>query len=362
MKSSQFSRKPKSEEFQHEKPAIRKNKFNWGIVIYASIVIILLFFVVKFLINEVLFVSAEGQVLYKKLDVQLPADVQLLEIYESEGNKINAGDTLFGYMWSEAFNPFKGNTSNFDLAQSDKIDPEWIQKESARVLKDIEQLRIDNQKNRDLLEMYQNRMKKVEEGVYLNVYTVDQLDQIKEKIRTLKANIRSNYAEVRYLRKYIDQLNEKKEQKQAKNSLISSQQYRFNRDTIQKYAEFYQAPMGGALTSVYKNDFEVAGSSEKIMAIYKKKEIIIRAYFNQEDLEYVNKGDQVKIQFPDGSESEGKIERFYRSTYELPKEFQQKNEPTQRRIAADIKPLKKEKLGDWKTYYKMSVKVTKRVY
>jgi len=362
MKSSQFSRKPKSEEFQHEKPAIRKNKFNWGIVIYASIVIILLFFIVKFLINEVLFVSAEGQVLYKKLDVQLPADVQLLEIYESEGNKINAGDTLFGYMWSEAFNPFKRNTSNFADTQSDKIDRGWIQKESNRVMKDIEQLRIDNQKNRDLLEMYQNRMKKVEEGVYLNVYTMDQLDQIKEKIRRLKANIRSKYSEIRYLRKYIDQLNEKKGQKQAINSLLSSQQYRFNRDTIEKYAEFYQAPIGGALTHVFKDNFEVAASSEKIMAIHQKNEIIIRAYFNQEDLEYVNKGDHVNIQFPDGSESVGKLERFYRSTYELPKEFQKKNEPTDRRIAADIKPLKKEKFGDWKTYYKMSVKITKQVY
>lgn len=362
MKSSQFSRKPKSEEFQYEKPAIRKNKFNWGIVIYASIVLILLFFVVRFLINEVLFVSADGQVLYKKLEVQLPADVQLLEIYESEGSKINAGDTLFGYMWSEAFNPFRNNSSRFTTIKQNKIDEEWIQKESARVLKDIEQLRIENQKNRDLLEMYQKRLDKVEEGVYLDVYTVDQLDQIREKIRTFKAEIQSNYSEVRYLRKYIDQLNERKNQKQGRNRLLSSQQYRFNRDTIQKYAEFYRAPMEGSLTHLFKDDYEVALSSEKIMAIHQQQSIIVRAYFKQEDLKYLSEGAEVKIKFPDGTEGKGKIEQFYRATYELPKEFQKKNEPTERRIAADIKPLKTENPGDWKTFYKMGVKVSKQVY
>jgi len=65
------------------------------------------------------------------------------------------------------------------------------------------------------------------------------------------------------------------------------------------------------------------------------------------------------ISFPDGSKSEGLISKFHMNTYELPSEFQNKYEPTKRNIVAEVVPIHRKEINNWKNFYKMNVKVEK---
>ena len=93
------------------------------------------------------------------------------------------------------------------------------------------------------------------------------------------------------------------------------------------------------------------------MTIHNTEKVNIKAYFNQEALPDAVRGTKVKIDFPDGSSSNGFISNISVATYELPSEFQKKYEPTQRSILATVEPQNIEDLEIWKKFYKMNVKV-----
>jgi len=361
MRSSQFNRKPKAEEFQPQQPYIMKRRFNWGIVIYSLIVLVFLVFVGRFLADRFLYVEARGQVLYKKLDIQLPADAQLIDIYKEEGEAVRSGDTLFRYAWSTNFNSNTEGLSGFSGLSKERISKEWLQKELLSVQKTIERLKIQLESYRERLAHYRDREDKIREGIYLNVYTAKALDGVLKSINKLRAKIRANRSEIKKLESYKDQLNSKSENYKNKMDALTGQGFRLNQDTLKKYSNFYVTPIDGNLTQIYKESFEVALKSEKIMTIHKKQRVIVRAFFDQDDLKYIEKGDEVSIRFPDGSNSRGRIQQLYFSTHVLPKAFRKKGQPFNRKIAADIKPLDGEEVKEWRSFYKMSVVITKQM-
>ena len=108
--------------------------------------------------------------------------------------------------------------------------------------------------------------------------------------------------------------------------------------------------------------FEVALKTETILSIHQPNNVHIKGFFDQKDLKYLQEGDVVNVEFADGTQSEGYVDRFYAATYRLPEEFQKKFEPTTRTLAADILPLNAADLQMWKKYYKLSVRITKRTF
>ena len=363
MKSSQFKRKSKAKEleFNQEKPYIKKKRINWGLVIYSVIVLILLFFLGRFIIRNFFYVSAPGQVLYKKFEVQLPAKAQLFKIYKEEGENVSAGDTLFRYAWQDALNPSNNYSSGYARLNRNRLDPEWLQKEILGIQKDIEQLRIENRGYRDLLGHYQRRLKNIKQGIYLDIYTTKELDNLIDKISTLRSKINTNLSEINDLLDYKRSLNSNLASSKERMRRLMDQNLRFNPDTLRKYADYFISPISGNLTNLFKANYEIASESEKIMTIHKDNRLIVRAYFDQEDLKHVDTGMEVSVRFPDGSKHKGEVEQLYFATHVLPAEFQKKDADTDRRIAADIKPLKNSDLSAWRSFYKMRVKITKQI-
>lgn len=360
MKSSQFNRRPNIEEFEPRQPYIKKKRINWGIIIYSAVILLLLFFVGRYLVEQFFYVEAKGQVLYKKIDVQLPSDAQLIEIYKEEGEDIGRGDTLFRYAWSDALNP-SSTGSGFGFIDKSGISKDWLQKEMLRIQKDIEKLKVQNQGHRELLSHYQGRLETVKEGIYMDVYTSKQLDQIKDQISRLRTKIQSNYSEINKLKAYNERLKTNSEDQQQRMQKLMNNGFRLDPDTLRKYSNFYAAPITGNLTQIFKQEFEVASKSEKIMTIHKKGKVIVRAFFDQKDLKYVGEGDEVTIRFPDGTKSQGRVQQLYFSTHELPEAFQKPGQPLDRAIAADIQPLEGENVNEWRSFYKMTVTIRKRM-
>ena len=124
-------------------------------------------------------------------------------------------------------------------------------------------------------------------------------------------------------------------------------------------AKYFKSPVVGIATRIYIHEYETALKTEEIMALHEAEPAYIKAYFEQEDLRFFKEGDLFTIEFPDGTKSKGILKRFYIATYTLPEEFQKKYEPTTRSIAADIYPIDSLEIKKWKTFYKMSVDISK---
>ena len=95
------------------------------------------------------------------------------------------------------------------------------------------------------------------------------------------------------------------------------------------------------------------------MTIHRMDGARISAFFDPDEIPYIQIGDEVSVEFPDGSKSMGLIHKFHVSTYALPEEFQKKFEPTERNIVAEIMPLNDIESKRWKNFYKMDVEVRK---
>ena len=96
------------------------------------------------------------------------------------------------------------------------------------------------------------------------------------------------------------------------------------------------------------------------MVIHQLENLKIKAYFHQSLYQEIRLGEEVEIEFPDGTIGRGVINNFYVSTYELPAEFQKRYEPVERRIVVDVLPLNLDEATRWIGYYKMAVTIVKK--
>lgn len=363
MQSNQFKKRQQPEAFEPRQPYIKQRRINWGMVIYGTLVLLILFFVGRFLVGKFLFVEAPGQVLFKQFEVQLPADAQLVGIYKEEGDIVDQGDTLFRYTWRDALRFSPDDQSGYGFLNDNKLSQRWLQQELLEIQQELQEKRAKLNSYQRRIQHYRERKAKVQKGVYLDVYTIDQLNAIKDRLSRLKAERSEVYSSIAELKRYRLKLNKKQSKYQKRQKQLASRNFGLKADTLAKYSNFYTSKISGKVKSLKKQALEVAKASEPIMQILKKDEIIVRAYFQQSSLGYIQEGDEVAINFPNGAKFPGVIEKIYTATQLVPKAFREKQSVPARKLAADIK-LKAMPNSSRKTlqeYYKMTVTVRKQM-
>lgn len=363
MQSNQFKRRQQPEAFEPKQPYIKQRRINWGMVIYGTVVLLILFFVGRFLVGKFLFVEAPGQILFKQFEVQLPADAQLVSIYKAEGDFINKGDTLFRYTWRDALNLSADASSGYGFLNKQNLSQSWIQQELLDIQNDLQEKRARIRSYRTRIQHYQKRKAKVRQGVQLDVYTIDELYAVEDRLIRLRTQKSELYASIRELKKYKNELHRKRSRFRKRQQQLSNRNFGLKADSLAKYSNYYTSPISGKIKRQKKQAFEVAKASEPIMQILKKEEIIVRAYFKQSSLGYIEEGDEVSITFPNGRKFPGEISTIYTATQLVPKAFRdQKNAPS-RKLAADIKlkAIPNNNRKRLQEYYKMTVTVRKQM-
>ena len=363
MQSNQFKRRQQPEAFEPKQPYIKQRRINWGMVIYGTVVLLILFFVGRFLIGKFLFVEAPGQILFKQFEVQLPADAQLVSIYKEEGDIINKGDTLFRYTWRDALKLSADAGSGYGFLNNQQLSQSWLQQELLDIQQQLQEKRAQIRSYRSRIQHYQKRKAKVRKGVQLDVYTIDELNGIKDRLMRLKAERNEVYASIRELKNYRTELNRKRTRYQKRQQQLANRNFGLKADSLAKYSNYYTSPISGKIKRQEKQAFEVAQASEPIMQILKKEQIIVRAYFKQSSLGYIQEGDEVAVNFPNGSRFPGEIETIYTATQLVPKAFREQQNAPSRKLAADIKlkELPNNSRQTLQEYYKMTVTVRKQM-
>ncbi|MDX1652484.1 MAG: hypothetical protein R3277_08335 [Brumimicrobium sp.] len=347
MKNLYFNRKT-SVLRNKEEEARKKRNTNWDKIIYFIILFVILFFVFQYFFLRVVYVDAPGHVLFKSLSIRIPEDVTIKELYKEEGELICEGDTIFSYI-STRDELMAMSDMNVSLGTGGN---QWIEREIYSLNKDIGLNSIDIFEKQKLIEWNATRIKEIEDEVVLGITPKYKLENYQKDIEKLRLEIENLQKANATFRDLIATL-----QKGLKPNSNNAAMNGYGNGGLESLIKYYLSPMEGTATRIYKNNHEVALKSENILNLHKREDIYIKAFFDQEDFQYVKEGDRVRVIFPDGNESYGHIKRFYFASYRLPEEFQKKYESTTRAIAADIFPIEREDQIKWKAFYKMKVTV-----
>jgi len=388
MKSVNFKRKEESYLRYFEEQSSRKNKrpFNWDRFVYLLLLAIFLFFTGRFIINSYFYIEGNGQVLFESVDIRHTDDIRILEFFVKEGDDVHIGDTLFTYFLDDDYfgDGYGGGSNSVSIAGGGKKDS-WIERELYTLRKNVSLNATRIKDEQALLDIYYQDLERVRNEVILDAVSHTNLENLEYQINKLESSINLMKSENGVFRKQIAYLEEMLKLQDPPQEIRieqetsggggggggTSAQYMSapkkeylmlaGIENIQDY-KIFTCPIEGNVTRIHKQPYEVALKSETILSVHQPNNVHIKGFFNQEDLKHLNQGDVVNIEFPDGTESQGIVDRFYSATYILPEEFQKKFEPTTRTLAADILPIGENDLEVWKKYYKLSVKVTKRTF
>lgn len=370
----------KSVNFQRNKALIRvvneqkiKKQRNWDRILYLGLLGFFLIFVIYYVASKYLFIHAYGHVIIESTRIRLTDDARIIEFYVNEGDRIKQNDTLFAYALDRD-DDISGHSSyaqsvNIGSIMGGSRDDWWV-KEIYALKKKIALNNIDVSENDNLISGYKKEIKRVSNEVILDVLPKSRLEFLQNEIITLNTENKKLEKENKELNSLMKTLGPAKNQKSINGVNIRSRKGNgvgdkqgvhkldFSEELLTQ-AKYFRSPMNGIATRIYIHEYETALKTEEIMALHEAQPAYIKAYFEQEDLRYFKEGDLFSIEFPDGTVSKGILRRFYIATYTLPEEFQKKYEPTTRSIAADIYPLDTLEIKKWKTFYKMSVDISK---
>ena len=348
MKSLNFKRKDDSHlRFIEEGKTNRRSNFNWDKLIYLSILGLILFFSLRYFFYSTFYIKADGQILFEDVDISYTEDIRIEKFYINEGENVKKGDTLFSYLTEDLV---YGGDEIVNTPSSSN----WADRETYSLKKSIDLNNSKIRSDKQLLASYQSQLNRLENEVILGTASEKDLVNIRYQIKKVEAVITLNRNENAILNRQLGDVKSKE---------ISDQQLDSTRTTATSSPyRYFLSPIDGYVATIFKQPYEVAIRNQMIMNIFQADLAHIEAYFEQEDLRYIEIGDKVTVDFADGKRSEGIINRFYASTVLLPVEFQKKFESIKRTIAVDVIPAEGANLDVWKRYYKMSVTLTKRTF
>jgi uncharacterized membrane protein YgcG len=335
-----------------------RKKINWDKIIYFLVLGLIIFFFLKYAVANVFYVEAPGQVYFNSVKVRLPKDATIQNFKVLEGDTVAIGDTLFTYV-SEQNGGSGFNGVSISGLGSSSSGSGWQEREIYQLQKNIELTRLKAIENINLINWNQQQIKDLEGQVILEVTSKTVIEKFRKDVNKLELDNKKYWTEIEVYKKLIKELGG-----QAKSSSNTGNVSVSGGNTGGSVSGFnsYVSPMKGTVTRIYKNDYEVALKSEDILNLHKRERIYIKAFFDQEDFQYLKQDTEVTVKFPDGSESTGAINRFYFATYRVPPEFQKKYEPITRTIAVDIYPIKNSDQIKWKAFYKMGVTIKASKY
>ncbi len=344
-----------------DEPLVKK-KFNWDRFSFICLLILGLCYFIYSYYQRIAYTEVPGLVLLEKMAVNFTDDIRLSQLCTKEGDAILEGDTLFIYTYEDeekVENEMQNLTINKSITKTGGGNNRNFLRDKLAIKRQIAIKGSEREGQRERLKARKAELSEMRKQILMGVDVAHKLPALQTSIIGIETDIRSLTREIRILRKHLAELRE--EEKRFKDLEIAAMAERLADGNRYREAYYhYVTPTSGVIGQINNSPNEVCYKSENIMVIHQLTDLKIKAYFDQRNIKDVIIGEEVGIEFPDGTYGRGKINNFYISTYELPPEFQKKYEPTERSVVADIVPINEEEAKLWVGYYKMAVKVVKR--
>jgi len=291
--------------------------------------------------------------------VNFTDDIRLQEICVREGDAIDGGDTLFVYTYEDQAQVDHEVKSITQKYKTEADNTKWYDREILNIKRQMAIKKSEIAGVNSRLNGKKTERKEQEKQILLGVDVAYKLPPIDSDIIRFETDIDALGREIKILKNHLYLL--RKQQKaladqdrsNVKESITRSMAYRNTR-------YYYASPVSGEIGQINNSPNEVCYKAKDVMVIHQLENLKIKAYFDQSLYQEIQIGEEVSIEFPDGTVGRGVINNFYVSTYELPAEFQKRYEPVERRIVVDVLPLDMDEAALWIGYYKMAVTIVKK--
>ena len=340
-----------------EEPPVKK-KFNWDRFLFILFGLIIVSYVGYKLYNQVTYIKVHGQVILDKMAVNFTDDIRLREICVKEGDVIINGDTLFMYTYEDQ-EQIDNDIKNITMTPSSSSSSNWYLREKLNIKRQIAFKESQKKTVKLTLSSKKKELKDQERQILLGVDVAHKLPPIQSDIIEFEGEIDALRRKIKILKRHLYAL--RKQEKEAKALEDIRMADRINNGL--KYRNtmyYYVSPVSGEMGQINNSPNEVCYKAHDVMVIHQLENLKIKGYFNQKLYQEIKIGEEVMIEFPDGTIGHGYIDNFYVSTYQLPAEFQKKYEPVERSIVVDILPLNMSEASLWIGYYKMAVTIVKK--
>ncbi|MCD6090018.1 MAG: HlyD family secretion protein [Bacteroidales bacterium] len=357
MKAFQF--KSKATVLRGVKEEKSPKRTNWDRVIYLILFLLIFVSLLFYTLQKNVFINVDGQIFTERFTVNFPEDVIVERYFYNEGDTIEKGDTLFYYRWNLNGNYDDGNGGGVAVAVSSSNgnnNYNWYLKERIVTQKDISIKLIGIKEIDDNTKRILADLERLRKEVYLDVYPKLELEAARLKLKSLEVDRSRLVEEIRYLRRYLAQLN--------------GYIYRANQAGVAAVSgsgsggnsirwAYYQSPVDGIISKISVPALETSYKKDVVMYLSNTDKMFIYAFVEQKDIGYFEEGETLQLDFPDGTVSEGIIQAYNLNTEVLPLEFKKAKDRDRRSVVAKIVPTSDDEQVKWKKYYQYEVRISK---
>lgn len=338
MKPFQFRNKTSQIRIVQE-PKLKKKKWSFDRLTYFGVIIAIALVALNFTYKSINVINGNGQIVFNKLTVNFTDDIRLKEIMIQEGDTIEKGDTLFVYEIEDNID----NNINLSLQRAET--QSQFNGKALEIQRDILAKEAELKGLKLLLKQQRMIYDEKVKMVLLEIESSSVLDNLKLEQQKLLSRIEILEIEIAQLKKIKGGF------RSIGNQLAAAYE-------PQNEIEYFRAPVSGKSGQVKFANDEVCYREQEVLAIHDQEQVEIQAFFKPKFKEHLKEGQVIKVKFPDGTTSKGKIKQSLVATYAVPSEFQKKYESTERNIVVSIVPFDESAESLWKTYYLMEVELT----
>lgn len=289
MKSSTFRAAPLASE---ELGALHARRINWSQIFYTALLGVLLILLVRYVVTDQLYVRGTGKVQTGQFHVRFPDDVLLADVLVEPEEHVAEGEPLFRYVTDGAVE--RGTQDEMRWTQDRDEDVSALDARIAR-------LRAERTGTAAVLADLRKRLARMRRGVYLDVYTRDELDELERRIVALEAEHAVLGGEIAALTTQRQRVFARAEVLVAGSGIEGGR--------ADGAVQTYHSPVDGIVHDVYRLPSETVLGSERVLsiALSSADRLVVKAVFDQDDARRLRQGQSVRIEHANGEETLGRL-------------------------------------------------------
>ncbi|GEM_PF-4264834 len=298
MRSDQFSYRSESSKIRgtREKPQPVQST-DWGRTIYLGFLALVALVLIYYAVSSYITLDGDGKVITGDLTLRAPTQIKVSHLFHLEGNRVEAGDSLFAYT-------FANWQQNLDSLKSVTQTQRNLHNELGDVKRELALTRQKLEGARRQLTHLEKQKKLVVQEIRLDVQSPARIHDLEQQIVGQKNRISVLAQEQKNLKQHQSEL------QSDMGNIPALTAYGKGRSL--DGLRIFRSPVSGHIRNIYANEHGILMNAERILTlVHDTSEIMIRASFTKSSVAYLREGQKLTINFDNGVTSKGILDNYY---------------------------------------------------
>lgn len=346
MKSEYFKKGSQSSNIRGTREKTQPQSKNWDKIIYLSFVVVILLTILYVVFFNTFFVTGEGVVVSENVDIKAPSDLNVENYLKGYGEEVQRGDSLFSYTpmdWTkgqEKVNELGEKVNELENDRNDIEDEVYLKQ---RVIQ-LTQNRVD---------FYEEKQAEIRQKVELDLVASTELSAIERDLFEERSRLEEIETELTVLNNQRDRLDQR----------ISELQNDLEKGGGGRLLQVFNSPVNGTVTEIYESNSRQVFRSDRVLRIKpEESEPHIISFFPREDIEQLETGMVLSIDFDNGDKSEGVIRDIYDAREDIIGHFEQTGNLILENVVVELVPIDSSAGQQWSEYNRMGLQASRTKY